>query len=130
MLRDAVAASRRMALLVRVAKVALLALALLTFAPTAQAQVTEGKPIKLKQPKIKKDKFKGTVVSATLQGITVRHEKDMRVIRTFQLSEKAGAQMLKAFDKGGFQVGDKVTIVHPIGAEVALEIKGKPSISK
>ena len=116
--------------LVRLAKVSLLALTLLTFAAPLQAQVTVSKPIKIKQPKIKKEKYKGTVVSATLQGITVRHEKDLRVIRTFQLSDKAGAQMIKAFDKGGFQVGDKVTIVHPQGADVALEIKGKPSISR
>ncbi len=100
------------------------------FAAPAHAQVSETKPIKIKQPKIKKQKFKGTVVSATLQGITVRDEKDLRVIRTFVLSEKAGAQMIKAFDKGGFQVGDKVTIIHPQGADTALEIKGKPSISK
>ncbi len=104
-----------------------LLLAFAALAAPAHAQVSETKPIKLKQPKIKKEKFKGTVVSATLQGITVRHEKDLRIIRTFVLSEKAGAQMIKAFDKGGFQVGDKVTIVHPQGADTALEIQGKPS---
>jgi len=102
-------------------------LALAGFAAPAHAQVSETKPIKLKQPKVKKQSFKGTVVSATLQGITVRDAKDARMIRTFQLSEKAGAQMIKAFDQGGFQVGDKVTIVHVQGQEVALEIKGKPS---
>jgi len=93
----------------------------------AAAQVSEQKPIKLKQPKIKKQSFKGTVVSATLQGITVRDEKDLRIIRTFKLSEKAGAQMIKAFDRGGFRVGDKVTIVHQQGEDTALDIKGKPS---
>jgi len=107
-----------------------LAFAYAAFAAPVRAQVSETKPIILKQPKIKKEKFKGTVVSATLQGITVRSENDLRVIRTFVLSEKAGAQMIKAFDKGGFQVGDKVTIVHPQGADMALEIKGKPSTSK
>lgn len=105
-------------------------LALTAFAAPARAQISETKPIKIKQPKVKKEKFTGMVVSATLQGITVRDAKDLRVIRTFTLSEKAGAQMIKAFDKGGFQVGDKVTIIHPQGVDTALEIKGKPSISK
>lgn len=98
-------------------------------APAVSAQVSETKPIKIKQPKIKKEKYKGTVVAATLQAITVRHEKDLRMIRTFQLSPKAGEQMVKAYDKGGFQPGDKVTIVHPQGADTALEIKGKPGNS-
>lgn len=104
------------------------ALALIWAAPvSAQVAVSTGTPIKVNQPKIKKLKFKGTVVSATMLAITVRHESDMRAIQTFRLAPPASEKMVKILEKGGYHVGDKVTIVHEQGTDVALEVKGKPS---
>ena len=104
-----------------------LAFAYAALAAPVAAQVTESKPIKIKQPKIKKDKFKGTVVSATMLAITVRDAKDIRIIRTFHLAPKASEKMVKIIEAGGYQVGDPVTIVHERGSDTALEVKGKPS---
>jgi hypothetical protein len=100
---------------------------LLAASAPAQQQVSIGVPIKLKQPKIKKMKYKGTVVSATMIAITVRQEKDMRMIQTFRLAPEASEKMVKILERGGYQVGDKVTIIHQQGSEIALEVKGKPS---
>jgi ribosomal protein S17 len=96
----------------------------------AVTQVTETKPIKLKQPKLKKEKYKGTVVSATMLAITVRHERDLRMIQTFRLAPQASEKMVKVLERGGYQSGDKVTVVHERGSDVALEVKGKPSAAK
>lgn len=99
----------------------------LTAPAAAQVGVSVGASVTVKPPKIKKVNYKGTVVSATLAAITVRHEKDMRMIQTFRLAPEAGEKMIKVLEKGGYQVGDKVTIVHQPGSDVALEVKGKPS---
>ena len=106
-----------------------LALGLTALAAPAAAQVgvSVGAPVIVKQPKVKKLKFKGTVVSATMLAITVRHEKDMRMIQTFRLAPEASEKMVKVLEKGGYQTGDKVTIIHVPGSDVALEVKGKPS---
>lgn len=102
----------------------------LALAAPAAAQVSESKPIKIKQPKIKKVKYRGTVVSVTLLAITVRDATDLRIIKTFRLVAKASEKMVQILEQGGYQVGDKVTIIHERGSDVALEVKGKPSAIK
>lgn len=104
-----------------------LALTALAAPASAQVAVTVGTPVIVIPRKIKKLKYKGTVVSATMIAITVRHEKDMRMIQTFRLAPEASEKMIKILEKGGYQTGDKVTIIHTPGSDVALEVKGKPS---
>jgi ribosomal protein L18 len=48
-------------------------------------------------------------------------------IRTFPLSPAASSKMQKIVDKGGYQYGDKVTVLYDAATEKAVKIKGKPS---
>ena len=54
------------------------------------------------------------------------HADDMS-IQTFALSEQASAKMQQAIDKGGYQWGDKVTVLYDPTSRKAVKIKGKPS---
>jgi hypothetical protein len=72
-------------------------------------------------------KFEGTVMHANIAQITVRAKGDDLAIRTFTLSEIAAAQMQKIVDKGGYQHGDKVTVMYDPASDKAVKIKGKPS---
>jgi hypothetical protein len=103
----------------------LLALGLLPLPAAAQEQVSE--PIKLKAPKKKKEKFQGQVVEFNRWFIKVRSPKSRYDVRTFNFSPEVRKKMLKVLDEGGYQFGDKVTIEHEPGSDVALKIKGKPS---
>lgn len=103
------------------------ALALGPLAAPSRAQVTEGKPIVLKQPKAKTLKFKGTVIAATPVQITVRDRDNERIVRTFTLTPEMQQKMQDVINRGGWQNGDKVEIHYKQGGEVAHKIKGKPS---
>jgi hypothetical protein len=73
------------------------------------------------------DKFEGFVMSANIAQITVRAKGNDLAIRTFPLSEAAAAKMQQIVDKGGYQYGDKVTVLFDPISQQALKVKGKPS---
>ncbi len=103
------------------------ALALGPLAAAAPAQVSEGKPIVIKQPKAKTLKFKGIMIAATPVQITVRDINHERIVRTFSLTTDMQKKMRDIIDRGGWQNGDAVEIHFKEGTEVAHKIKGKPS---
>jgi hypothetical protein len=72
-------------------------------------------------------KFEGFVMNANIAQITVRAKGDDLAIRTFPLSEAAAAKMQQIVDKGGYQYGDKVTILYDPATSKAFKVKGKPS---
>ncbi len=72
-------------------------------------------------------KFEGFVMHANTAQITVRAKGNDLAIRTFTLSEAAAAKMQQIVDKGGYQYGDKVTVLYDAASEKAIKIKGKPS---
>src|SRR5467141_53295 len=73
------------------------------------------------------DKFEGFVMHANNAQITVRAKGNDLAIRTFPLSEAAAAKMQKIIDKGGYQYGDKVTVLYDPSSQKAVQVKGKPS---
>ena len=72
-------------------------------------------------------KFEGTVLHANIAQITVRAKGNDLAIRTFALSETATTKMQQIVDKGGYQYGDKVTVLYDPTSLKAMKIKGKPS---
>jgi hypothetical protein len=72
-------------------------------------------------------KFEGYVMHANTAQITVRAKGDDLAVRTFPLSEAAAAKMQQIVDKGGYQYGDKVTVLYDAASQKAVKIKGKPS---
>jgi hypothetical protein len=72
-------------------------------------------------------KFEGFVMHANGVEITVRAKGDDMSIRTFSLSQAAGEKMRQTIDKGGFQYGDKVTVLYDPSSLKAVKVKGKPS---
>jgi len=73
------------------------------------------------------DKFEGFVMHANNAQITVRAKGNDMAIRTFPLSEEASVKMQKIVDQGGYQYGDKVTILYESATSKAVKVKGKPS---
>jgi hypothetical protein len=74
-------------------------------------------------------KFEGYVMNANIAQITVRAKGDDLAIRTFPLSQAVAAKMQQIVDKGGYQYGDKVTVLYDAASQKAIKIKGKPSKS-
>jgi hypothetical protein len=72
-------------------------------------------------------KFQGTVMNATSVQITVRAMGNDMGIQTFTLSKGASARMQQIIDKGGYQYGDKVTVMYDPSSLKAVKVKGKPS---
>jgi len=72
-------------------------------------------------------KFEGFVMHANIAQITVRAKGDDMTIQTFSLSETAAAKMQQIVDKGGYQYGDKVTVMYDASSLKAIRVKGKPS---
>jgi len=64
---------------------------------------------------------------ANIAQITVRSKGNDLAIRTFPLSQAAAAKMQQIVDKGGYQYGDKVTVLYDSSSQTAIKIKGKPS---
>jgi hypothetical protein len=79
------------------------------------------------KPKAGVAKFEGFVMHANIVQITVRAKGNDLAIRTFALSEPASAKMQQIVDKGGYQYGDKVTVLYDSTSLKALKVKGKPS---
>jgi hypothetical protein len=72
-------------------------------------------------------KFEGFVQNANIVQITVRAKGNDMSIQTFSLSENASVRMQQIVDKGGYQYGDRVTILYDPSTQKAIKIKGKPS---
>ena len=78
---------------------------------------------------IKGEWLKGEVIHADAQSIIVSEPDNERMIHTFTISPTLKDQMQTIVDRGGYQYGDKVKILHEHGQTVALRISGKPSKS-
>jgi len=72
-------------------------------------------------------KFEGFVQNANIAQITVRAKGNDLDLQTFPLSPAAAAKMQQIVDKGGYQFGDKVTILYNPTTMQAVKIKGKAS---
>jgi hypothetical protein len=72
-------------------------------------------------------KFEGFVMNANTAQITVRAKGNDMAVETFALSEQASAKMQQAIEKGGYQWGDKVTVMYDPNSRKAVRVKGKPS---
>ena len=72
-------------------------------------------------------KFEGFVLNANIAQITVRAKGTDMSIQTFTLSQQASTKMQQIIDKGGFQYGDKVTVLYDPSSLKAIKVKGKPS---
>lgn len=84
--------------------------------------------VKAKKPKTTGQvKFEGFVMHANIAQITVRAKGNDLAIRTFPLSPAAAGKMQQIIDKGGYQYGDKVTVLYDAATEQAIKVKGKPS---
>ena len=92
--------------------------------PVDQPIVVKSKPDKTKGQYAK---FQGTVMHANAAQITVRGIENELAIRTFPLSQPLSEKMTKIIERGGYQYGDKVTIVFDPVTQQAVKIKGKPS---
>jgi hypothetical protein len=74
-------------------------------------------------------KFDGFVMNANTAQITVRAKGNDLTIQTFTLSQDAATKMQQIIDKGGFQYGDKVSVIYNPKLLQAVRVKGKPSKS-
>lgn len=72
-------------------------------------------------------KFEGFVMNANTAQITVRAKGNDLSIQTFTLSQEAATKMQAVVNKGGFQYGDKVTVLYDPASLKAVKVKGKPS---
>ncbi len=72
-------------------------------------------------------KFDGYVMNANTAQITVRAKGNDMAIQTFTLSQQASTKMQQTIDKGGFQYGDKVSVMYDPTSKQAIKVKGKPS---
>lgn len=72
-------------------------------------------------------RFDGYVMSANVAQITVRAKGNDMAIQTFTLSQEAATRMQQTIDKGGFQYGDKVSVLYDPSSLKAVKVKGKPS---
>lgn len=72
-------------------------------------------------------KFEGFVMHANTAQITVRAKGNDMAVRTFALSPQAADKMQEIVAKGGYQYGDKVTVMYDPVSLKAMKLKGKPS---
>ena len=72
-------------------------------------------------------KFDGSVMNATTAQITVKAAGNDMSVQTFALSQAASAKMQQTIDKGGYQYGDKVTVMYDPKSLQAVKVKGKAS---
>jgi len=72
-------------------------------------------------------KFEGYVMNANIAQITVRAKGNDMGIQTFALSPQAATKMQAIVDKGGYQYGDKITVLYDPASLQAIKLKGKPS---
>jgi len=73
------------------------------------------------------DWLKAEVIHADAVTLIVREQQNGYAVHTFNFSPDLQPKMQAMIDKGGFQYGDKVSILYMPGQAVALRIHGKPS---
>jgi hypothetical protein len=73
--------------------------------------------------------LKVEVIHADAVSLIVREQANGMAIHTFNFSSDLQPKMQAMLDKGGFQYGDKISILFMQGQTVALRIHGKPSKS-
>ncbi len=71
--------------------------------------------------------LKAEVVHADSHSIIVREQSNGMAIHTFNFAPELQDKMQAMLDSGGFQYGDKISILYMPGQTVALRIHGKPS---
>lgn len=71
--------------------------------------------------------LKAEVVHVDSNSIIVREQQNEMAIHTFNFSPEMRDRMQAILDQGGFQYGDKISILYMPGQTVALRIHGKPS---
>jgi hypothetical protein len=71
--------------------------------------------------------LKAEVIHADSQTLIVRERENGMMIHTFTFSPNVKYKMRTIVDKGGYQYGDKIRILHQRRGTVALRISGKPS---
>lgn len=72
-------------------------------------------------------KFEGFVMHANTAQITVRAKGNDMAVRTFALSPEAATKMQEIVEKGGYQYGDKITVMYNPSSLQAVKLRGKPS---
>ncbi len=73
--------------------------------------------------------LKAEVIHADAVTLIVREQANGMAIHTFNFSSDLQPKMQAMLDKGGFQYGDKVSILYMQKQTVALRVHGKPSKS-
>jgi hypothetical protein len=73
--------------------------------------------------------LKVEVIHADAVSLIVREQANGMAIHTFNFSSDLQPKMQAMLDKGGFQYGDKISILFMQGQTVALRIHGRPSKS-
>jgi len=71
--------------------------------------------------------LRAEVIHADAVTLIVREQQNGMAIHTFNFSSELQPRMQALLDKGGFQYGDKVSILFMPGQTVALRIHGRPS---
>jgi hypothetical protein len=71
--------------------------------------------------------LRAEVIHADSQSIIVREQQNGMMIHTYNFSPELKDKMQAILDQGGFQYGDKVSILAMPGETVAIRIHGKPS---
>jgi len=79
------------------------------------------------KPKPQGNWLKAEVIHADSNTIIVREQANGMMIHTFNFAPELKDKMQAILDHGGFQYGDKVSILFQPGQTVALKINGKPS---
>ena len=106
----------------------LIALASAAAPLSAQQSVDITQPIAVRKARPPKpEKFSGQVTNSAKTFITVRSSDNAKLIRTFSFDPKLQPRMAQIASSGGYQYGDKVTVISEPGSNVALQVHGKPS---
>jgi len=119
--------SYSIAIICGAAAVALLASPAATVAQTVTAPIQVRNINSGTKVKTNGEWLKAQVIHADANSIMVSVPGNERTIYTFTLSPAMKDKMQALVDKGGYQFGDRVKILHQHGQTVALKISGRPS---
>jgi len=97
------------------------------YAQTVSAPIIVRQETPAQQPKVKGEWLKARILRADAYTIVVFQPDNERIIHTFTVGPNLKDKMQAIVDRGGYQYGDRVKILHQPGQTVALKISGKPS---
>jgi len=113
------------------AALALCVALLASVTPKASAQAAASQtPAAQNPPTHKIIKMHFVVEHMLLQSLQVHSVTDTRDLRTFSYSPRIRDKMQQILNAGGYQFGDRVVIWYGRDTDLALKIKGKPSLKK